>query len=143
MFAATARGPWRTRFRLATAPARRARSTSSTRRPQDRRGERRATRAATHFQNSKNPPSNQSHKQIDQRLRTALLALGERNADAAGEHHVLELRQRDLQLRHDVPFGRAALRPGPQHFDLRRPRAAEAAVLRERGPDRGTGRTLL
>ena len=32
---------------------------------------------------------------------------------------------------HDIPLRRAALRPGPQHLDLGRPRAAEAAVLRE------------
>jgi hypothetical protein len=59
------------------------------------------------------------------------------NARAAGNHHVLELRQRDLHLRDGVPLSGSAFRSGPEQFNLRRPRPAKAPILRHRRAQRG------
>src|SRR5262249_22698014 len=71
-------------------------------------------------------------EEICEELRMTSLGVGGRHAHADADQDVLRLVERDLHLRHDVDSVLSAVDFfGPENRRHRRPRAAEAMILRE------------
>src|SRR5262245_13203103 len=92
-------------------------------------------RPITLFPELEKPAIEPVPQEIHQPLGPPFIALVQRNADAARHRDVLNLRQRDLKLRHEIPLGNAAFGPRPQDLELGRPLASKPAVLRDRRAD--------
>src|SRR4029453_18865711 len=70
-------------------------------------------------------------QEVCEQLRLSLLTLIQRDPHADAQQNVLKFAERDLHLRHDVPFGGGAVRARGEHFEHRGPGAPEPLIASE------------